>query len=127
MKKFIKQKTKGILSIGEGFEYSEFGVNYKLFQNCCDWKNSFYYKKLSRKLTWIITLWVIFWVIILEMNRPLNRLVHIDISADEFGTENIENCIFVEDRDLYLASDSLISIISQNPDDIRPFIANFYS
>ena len=61
------------------------------------------------------------------MNRPLNRLVHIDISADEFGSENVENCIFVEDRDLYLASDSLISIISQNPDDIRPLIANFYS
>ena len=49
MKHALLHKTRGLLSIGEGFEYSPSGVNYKLFQNSCACESSFYYKKLSRK------------------------------------------------------------------------------
>ena len=61
----------------------------------------------------------------LEMNRSLSKTIHVDISPEQFGNENRENCIFVENRDLVKTADFISSVTSAHPEDVRPLLANF--
>ena len=56
------------------------------------------------------------------MNRNLDRLIHVDISAEHFGADNVENCLFSENESLFDLTERILDIIEKSPVNVRPFL-----
>ena len=62
-----------------------------------------------------------------DLNRNLERLIHVDLSPREFGSKNRENCIFIEQPDgtelsLKEITQHILDLIEHNPPDCRDYL-----
>merc|ERR1712035_199388 len=68
----LAMKTNNLLNLKDGCNVRSLGVNYKLYRNSCKYDISTF--TWSKSLT--------------DLNRNLDRLIHVDLSPREFGSKN---------------------------------------
>ena len=80
-------------------------LDYRLYRNSCYFVDGGWSKSLDK------------------LNRDLARLIHVDLSENEFGPGHRENCLFVENAEsLKELTHHILKIIDLNPDDCRTYL-----
>ena len=118
-------KTNNLLNLKDGCNVRSLGVNYKLYRNSCNYDISTFTwsKSLTGgqcSLTGVLSASS-------DLNRNLDRLIHVDLSPREFGSKNRENCIFLEQPDgtelsLNEVTQHILDLIEHNPPNCRDYL-----